>query len=97
MVVLDAGNALFKEAKPGALPNERARAELLLEQMDALGTSAMAVGARDLTLGVDFLKKATKKSKMKLLSANLVDAAGDRKSTRLNSSHRSLSRMPSSA
>ena len=32
----------------------------------------------------------------KLPSADLVEA-GDRKSTRLNSSHRSLSRMPSSA
>ena len=30
-------------------------------------------------------------------SPQAVPAAGDRKSTRLNSSHRSLSRMPSSA
>lgn len=78
MLVLDAGNALFKGTQRGFEPTERARAELLLTQMDAMGTVAMAVGARDLTLGVDFLKARTKKAKMKLLSANLVDANGAR-------------------
>lgn len=76
MLVLDAGNALFKSPQPGYDPKEKARAELLLEQMDAMGTVAMAVGARDLTLGVDFLKERAKKGKMALLSANLVDAQG---------------------
>ena len=32
-----------------------------------------------------------------LLTANLMNVGGDRKSTRLNSSHSTLSRMPSSA
>ncbi|MFY0568438.1 5'-nucleotidase [Archangium lansingense] len=76
VLVLDSGNALFKTLQSGGEPSARARAELLLEQMDALGTTAMAVGARDLVLGTDFLKQATRKSKMKLLSANLVDAKG---------------------
>jgi len=76
VLVLDAGNALFKSMTPGGDPREKARAELLLEQMDALGTSAMAVGARDLTLGTAFLSLATKEAKLKLLSANLVDARG---------------------
>ncbi|WP_369864081.1 5'-nucleotidase [Archangium sp. Cb G35] len=76
VLVLDAGNALFKTPEPEGEPGARERAELLLEQMDALGTSAMAVGARDLVLGTDFLKQATRKSKMKVLSANLVDAKG---------------------
>ncbi|HEX8536651.1 MAG TPA: 5'-nucleotidase, partial [Cystobacter sp.] len=49
---------------------------LLLEQMDALGTTAMAVGARDLTLGVDFLSQTVKGRKLKLLSANLVNVEG---------------------
>jgi len=76
VLVLDAGNALFKTPMPGD-PKERARAELLLEQMGELGTEAMAVGARDLTLGTDFLVKAGKGAKKpKLLSANLVDAGG---------------------
>jgi 2',3'-cyclic-nucleotide 2'-phosphodiesterase (5'-nucleotidase family) len=73
VLVLDAGNALFKSRDSGEAPDAKARAELLLSQMDAQGTTAMAVGARDLVLGVDFLKKGTKKAKLKLLSANLVD------------------------
>ncbi|WP_324959221.1 5'-nucleotidase [Archangium sp.] len=76
VLVLDAGNALFKSIQSGSEPSARARAELLLEQMDVFGTAAMAVGARDLVLGTDFLKTATRKTKMKLLSANLVDAKG---------------------
>ncbi|WP_181790753.1 5'-nucleotidase [Myxococcus llanfairpwllgwyngyllgogerychwyrndrobwllllantysiliogogogochensis] len=74
--MLDAGNALFRSRDSGGAPDARARAELLLAQMDAQGTTAMAVGARDLNLGVDFLRKQTRKSKLKLLSANLVDAKG---------------------
>lgn len=76
VLVLDAGNALFKQAQSSGEPNERARAELLLKQMDAMGTAAMAVGTRDLTLGLDFLRSGAKGVKMKLLSANLVDKAG---------------------
>ncbi|HSP80437.1 MAG TPA: 5'-nucleotidase [Myxococcaceae bacterium] len=72
--VLDAGNALFKSAEYSNEPGVKARAELLLEQMDALGTTAMAVGARDLVNGTGFLLQSTRrmKTKMKLLSANLV-------------------------
>ncbi|MFP2928158.1 5'-nucleotidase [Pyxidicoccus sp. 3LG] len=76
MLVMDAGNALFKSRDSGEAPDAKARAELLLSQMDAQGTVAMAVGARDLVLGVDFLKSRTKKAKLKLLSANLVDGQG---------------------
>jgi len=77
VLVLDAGNALFKSTQPGE-PRAKERAELLLEQMEALGTSAMAVGARDLTLGTDFLLQASRKGKLKVLSANLVDKEGKR-------------------
>jgi 2',3'-cyclic-nucleotide 2'-phosphodiesterase (5'-nucleotidase family) len=76
LLVLDAGNALFKFANSTQDANEKARAELVLKQMDALGTSAMAVGARDLTLGLDFVRNGAKGAKMKLLSANLVDKQG---------------------
>jgi 2',3'-cyclic-nucleotide 2'-phosphodiesterase (5'-nucleotidase family) len=76
VLVLDAGNALFKNIYPGQDPQEKARAQLLLEQMDALGTTAMAVGARDLALGTDFLVRSQKGRKMKLLSANLADESG---------------------
>lgn len=76
MLVLDAGNALFKLPIPRGDPKGKELAGLLLEQMDALGTTAMAVGLRDLSLGTDFLVKGMKDRKMKLLSANLVDAGG---------------------
>lgn len=76
VLVLDAGNALFKGPYAGSDVKEKERAELLLDSMDAMGTVAMAVGSRDLTLGVDFLKQRAKKGKLQLLSANLVDAKG---------------------
>jgi 2',3'-cyclic-nucleotide 2'-phosphodiesterase (5'-nucleotidase family) len=44
--------------------------------MGELGTSAMAVGARDLTAGPEFLKKAAARARVQLLSANLVDGKG---------------------
>lgn len=75
MLLVDSGNALFKAPMPGE-PKEKERASLILEQMEALGTTAMAVGWKDLTLGVDFLTRGAKGRKMKLLSANLVDAGG---------------------
>ncbi len=76
MLVLDAGNALFKSSMAGGDPKEKERAALLLELMDAMGTTAMAVGSRDLTLGTDFLVRSTKGKKLKLLSANLMGAGG---------------------
>lgn len=77
VLVLDAGNALFKHPMATGEPSEEGRAKLLLAQMDALGTSAMAVGTRDLVRGVEFLRKNAKAAKtMNLLSANLVDKTG---------------------
>ncbi|RKH48820.1 5'-nucleotidase [Corallococcus sp. AB049A] len=76
MLALDAGNALFKTLADGQDSSAKPRAELVLEQLEAQGYTAMAVGQRDLVLGVDFLKKKTKGAKLKLLSANLVDAKG---------------------
>jgi len=78
MVLMDAGNALFHEPTRQQEPLAQQRAELVLEQMEAQGTVAMAVGARDLSQGLSYLQKATRarSKKMKLLSANLVDKAG---------------------
>jgi 2',3'-cyclic-nucleotide 2'-phosphodiesterase (5'-nucleotidase family) len=78
VVLMDAGNALFKEPTRPTDPLAQQRAELVLEQMEAQGTLAMAVGERDLSMGLDYLRKATraKSRKLKLLSANLVDKAG---------------------
>jgi 2',3'-cyclic-nucleotide 2'-phosphodiesterase (5'-nucleotidase family) len=78
LVLMDAGNALFRETTRQTEPLVQQRAELVLEQMEAQGTVAMAVGERDLSQGLAYLQKATKthSKKMKLLSANLVDKAG---------------------
>jgi 2',3'-cyclic-nucleotide 2'-phosphodiesterase (5'-nucleotidase family) len=73
--VLDAGNALFK-ASASSDDVSRRRAELLLRTMGQLRTAAMAVGARDLAAGPEFLKKTAAKAKVRLLSANLVDDRG---------------------
>ncbi len=77
-VLMDAGNALFRDPTRPAAPLAQQKAELVLEQMEAQGTVAMAVGERDLSQGLAYLQKATraKSKKMKLLSANLVDKAG---------------------
>ncbi len=78
LVLMDAGNALFREPTRQTEPLVQQRAELVLEQMEAQGTVAMAVGERDLSQGLAWLQKATRThgKKMKLLSANLVDKAG---------------------
>ena len=78
VVLLDAGNALFREPVARELAAVAPRAELVLEQMEAQGTVAMAVGQRDVSQGLAYLQKATRarSKKLKLLSANLVDKAG---------------------
>jgi len=73
--VLDAGNALFK-ASVSSDDVSRRRAELILRTMGQLRTAAMAVGARDLVDGPEFLKKTAAKAKVRLLSVNLVDDRG---------------------
>jgi 2',3'-cyclic-nucleotide 2'-phosphodiesterase (5'-nucleotidase family) len=70
-LVVEAGNALF----PGAATDDaslRAKAELILKILGDVKTGAMAVGARDLAAGLDFLKTTAKKAGVPLLSANLT-------------------------
>ncbi len=73
--MLDAGNALFK-ASVSSDDASRRRAEFILRAMGQLRTAAMAVGARDLVDGPEFLKKTAAKAKVRLLSVNLVDDRG---------------------
>ncbi len=73
--MVDAGNALFK-ASVSSDDASRRRAEFILRAMGQLRTAAMAVGARDLVAGPEFLKKTAAKAKVRLLSANLVDDRG---------------------
>lgn len=70
-LVLDSGNALFRDAVQ-VDDAARQRATFILTTMGQLGTRAMAVGQRDLTGGVDFLKAAAAKAGVALLSANLA-------------------------
>lgn len=70
VLVLDSGNALFANAGVATEP-EKARAAFILNVMEGLGTRAMAVGQRDLSAGLPFLESLAKKSRVKLLSANL--------------------------
>lgn len=80
MVLLDAGDALGRDAPAGkrsALPlEERAAFGFILEAMGSLGYDAMAVGERDLALGVDGLKKRAAAAGVTLLAANLVGKDG---------------------
>ena len=77
-VVLDAGDALFRDflAVPGEA--EKAQARLLLEGMGEMGTAAFAVGDRDLAAGLDWLVREAARAKVPLLAANLVRADGSR-------------------
>jgi 2',3'-cyclic-nucleotide 2'-phosphodiesterase (5'-nucleotidase family) len=49
---------------------------LILEAMGALGYDALAVGERDLALGVEELKKRAAAARVPLLAANLVGRDG---------------------
>lgn len=71
MLLADAGNALFETAFTSDAKS-RAKAELILKTMGELKTAAMAAGARDLTMGPDFLAQTARKAGVPVLSANLT-------------------------
>lgn len=73
--MLDSGNALFKNTGLKDA-DDKARAQVVLRGMGRIGVEAMAVGARDLDFGPAWLKSQAEKAKVKVLSANLVDANG---------------------
>jgi 2',3'-cyclic-nucleotide 2'-phosphodiesterase (5'-nucleotidase family) len=70
VLALDSGNALFRNGG-AATDDDKARAHFILDVMGREGVRAMAVGARDVSGGLDFLLAEGKRSKVKLLSANL--------------------------
>jgi 2',3'-cyclic-nucleotide 2'-phosphodiesterase (5'-nucleotidase family) len=71
ILILDAGNALFK-VPAGVDAAAKVKAEFLLKTMGTLGTVAMAAGLRDLTAGVEFLKKTAASADVRVLSVNLT-------------------------
>lgn len=73
-LVLDAGDLFFRSwtLSPRYEPQAKETARFHADTMRALGAQAMAVGERDLALGLSELRGLGKRSGMKLLSVNLV-------------------------
>jgi len=75
-IVLDAGDHFFAETTIAA-PNRHAAlrdAHALADAMREVGTVAMAVGPRDLAMGLDVLRELARRANVTLLSANLWGA-----------------------
>jgi len=74
---LDAGNLLFKDSaiNPNQEEQEKMAARAIVEAYDLSGYQAVAVGSRDLSAGLDFLRTVSTKGKFAWLSANLVETS----------------------
>jgi len=74
--LLDVGD-LFNSS-PNLAENKRksveARADVYVDAYNMMGHTAMAIGDRDLSLGLETLKRLEKRAKFPFLSANVVDA-----------------------
>jgi len=53
-------------------------ADLIISSYNFMGCDAFNIGAYDLSLGIDFLKREEKKAKFPFISANLCDSHGQR-------------------
>src|SRR5216117_1715284 len=87
LVLVDAGDLL--QGTPFATfygRYDKRQPQPVVEALNALQYDVVTPGNHDFDFGVDFLRRAATEATYR-----------DRKSTRLNSSHPSLSRMPSSA
>jgi hypothetical protein len=74
-LILDSGNlAAGKLLAEPALEPAAAKARLILEAMDRMGYAAVAIGEMDLYLGLDLLRSLSDMTKVRFLSANLVDS-----------------------
>jgi len=71
VLLVDAGNALF-DTTYTMDAKSRPKAELILKTMGELKTAAMAAGARDLTMGPEFLVQTARKAGVPVLSVNLT-------------------------
>ena len=81
---------------PSLLSTLRQGAQMI-EGWNAVGLDVATFGNHEFDFGAAVLAERVRESRFPWLSANVLDRATDRKSTRLNSSHSELSRMPSSA
>lgn len=77
MLILDSGNVFADKLLPEAsLEPTLAKAKLILKTMDLMGYAAVAVGEKDLYLGLERLRLLSDLTKVKFLSANLIDSEG---------------------
>ena len=73
MLVLDAGNSLVGDRDPA----RRTKGETSVEAMNLLGYDAMALGRKDLALGLDVLRQRMAEAQFPMLSANAVLSGTD--------------------
>ena len=73
-----------------------AKLNILTDALAAAGASALAIDARG-DVAISTMNDAALERDVAAFVAERLDRIGDRKSTRLNSSHYQQSRMPSSA
>ncbi|RPJ08840.1 MAG: bifunctional metallophosphatase/5'-nucleotidase [Deltaproteobacteria bacterium] len=79
---LDTGDLLFRKYSKAysAEDQERAiqRAHLIVKSLNMIGYDAVGIGDDDLSLGIDFLLKISRETKVPFLSSNLVDEKSDK-------------------
>jgi 2',3'-cyclic-nucleotide 2'-phosphodiesterase (5'-nucleotidase family) len=75
-LVLDAGDLYFRNwsVAPRYAPQATETAQFLADSQKMMGVPAMAVGERDLAMGLSFLRGLEKRSGARQLAANLVHA-----------------------
>jgi 2',3'-cyclic-nucleotide 2'-phosphodiesterase (5'-nucleotidase family) len=75
-IVVDAGDLFFRtwSISPTYLPQSKATADFMADSAKQMGDAAIAVGKRDLALGIGELRKLQERSGVPLLSANLIFA-----------------------
>jgi len=73
--VLNGGNLLFRREalKPEKVIAGNLLADLILSSFSKMGCDAINIGAYDLSLGVDYLRKKEKSAKFAFLSGNILD------------------------
>ena len=79
MLVLDAGDLLFKKYSAPIPQNGSEaivqKAYLIIDSLNLMGYDAMAIGDDDLSLGKEFLAKASKRARFPFISSNVVEEA----------------------
>ncbi len=72
---MNGGNLLFRREalKPEKVIAGKLLADLIISSFSKMGCDAVNIGAYDLSLGVDYLRKKERKAKFTFLSGNILD------------------------